>query len=87
MQKDEYIVITNLYKISTNRVKSNILTLERRKNVIWELTDRIINANFGLIVSNYRSDKLKRINCVNFRTEVAVKSEKKTHTNQSYFKS
>ena len=59
-----------------DRVKKESLTMDTRKKLIWELFDRIINATFGENIRNYREHNLKRLNDVNFRTELAVKSEK-----------
>ena len=68
-----------LCQISVSRVRIDSLTLEKRKEVIWELTDRIINVSFGSIIQKYRSDRLRHVNQINFRTEIAVKSKKKNN--------
>ena len=50
---------------------------EDLNSIVWELIERILNATIGEIVRNYRRDALVRVNTVAFRTELAVKSEKK----------
>ena len=59
------------------RVVNEELTLPMRKGIIWGLIDKIVNALFGRVVRNYRENNLKQCNDVTFRTEIAVKSEKK----------
>ena len=47
------------------------------RDVIWELTEKVLNAIVGDSIKKYREDVLYRLNTVAFRTELAVKSEKK----------
>ena len=72
-----YQQITDICLISMTRVVNEELTLPMRKGIIWGLIDKIVNALFGRVVRNYRENNLKRCNDVTFRTEIAVKSEKK----------
>ena len=72
----QYKSITEICLTSRTRVKHVALTVDIRKEVIWELLDRIINACFGNVIRQFKENNLKRVNDVSFRTAIAVKSEK-----------
>ena len=76
-EQNQYEDITQLILTSRNRIKNLELTVNIRKDIIWELMDRMIDACFGRLIRQYRQNNLKRVNDVTFRTEIAVKSEKK----------
>ena len=76
--KSEFKEITNLCEISSSKVISNLLTMNTREDIIWELIDRVSNALFGSIIKQYSENRLKRQNDVNFRTELAVVGKKKS---------
>ena len=77
MGKDyQYKSITELYLIRMIQVKSDALTINMRKVIIWKLLDGILNACFGILIKQFRENNLDRVNDVTFRTEFAVKSEK-----------
>ena len=48
--KSEYKEITNLCEMSSCQVKSNLLTMNTREDIIWELIDWVSNALFGSII-------------------------------------
>ena len=73
----QYPEITDICLTSLERVKHKSLTMSIRKEIIWELIDRICNALFGRVIRSFREDRLKRSNDITFRTEIAVKSESK----------
>ena len=73
----QYPAITDICLTSLTRVKHEGLTMSMRKELIWELLNIICNALFGRVVRNFRENSLKRCNDVDFRTEIAVKSESK----------
>ena len=73
----QYPAITHICLTSIKRVKHEVLTMTMRRELIWELLNRICNALFGRVIRNFRENSLKRCNDVDFRTEIAVKSESK----------
>ena len=50
---------------------------EEVNDVLMEMIHRVFNALYGQKVDSYRSENLRRINTVAFRTQLAVKSERK----------
>ena len=69
-------IIAKLVGISQKRVTKKCLAYSDSESLFWELTNRILNAKIGSLVKTYRSNNLTRINVVNFRSSIAVKSEK-----------
>ena len=67
----EIIVLVNL------RVKRVSCSDDDVKGIVLELINKVINATLGDRMRKYRTDALLRVNTVAFRTELAVKSEKK----------
>ena len=72
-----------------NVTVSQIITLMKERNptiqlqhdglndLVWELIGRVLNALVGDKVKKYRNNVLFRVNTVAFRTDLAVKSEKR----------
>ena len=60
-----------LLKETTNLTNGDIT------DFVWELVNRVLNALVGSKVKQYRTKVLTRVNTVAFRTELAVKSQKK----------
>ena len=54
------------------------LSVDDRKSLIWNLFDRVLNAEIGRCVKQYRQNKLSRVNDVSFRKRLAVKCEATT---------
>ena len=66
--------ITEVIKERINGVQIKDIEID---SLIWEIIIKVTNAIVGDTVRNYRSTNLARVNSVAFRTEIAVKSEKK----------
>lgn len=72
-----------------NMTVMDIVTLMKERNpliklkqdsihdLVYELINRVLNALVGDRVRQFRKDVLFRVNTVAFRTDIAVKSEKK----------
>ena len=75
-QKPEKDLISRLVDISATRVSNSCLARNDRKLLFWDLVNKILNAKIGSLVKTYKSKKLTRNNDVNFRSSLAVKSEK-----------
>ena len=81
MRKDCYIeydsMMGKLREVSENIILDYNLKRSDRVSVSWELIEQILNAKVEKMVKTYQSDHLTRLNGVNFRTTIAIKSEKK----------
>ena len=88
--KDEIILqIKNIMTSNDNMTVMDIVTLMKERNpliklkqdsihdLVYELINRVLNALVGDRVKQFRKDVLFRVNTVAFRTDIAVKSEKK----------
>ena len=69
--------IDDIVVVMKKRVITPHLNDQDLNSIVWELIERVLNATIGEIVRKYRRHALVRINTVAFRTELAVKSEKK----------
>ena len=54
------------------------LSMDDKQTLLWHLVDRILNAEIGHGVKQYRQNKLSRVNDVSFRKRLAVKYESTT---------
>ena len=69
--------INDLVLAIKKRIILTVLLNKDLIDIIWEIIERVLNASVGEFVREYRRKVLVRINTVAFRTELAVKSEKK----------
>ena len=76
-ENDDTNDIYNIMLIMKKRVITPHLDDDELQSIVWELIERVLNATVGEFVRNYRRQVLVRVNTVAFRTELAVKSEKK----------
>ena len=77
LREDSNCNATSIFALAKERVKCHSLTKDDILSLLMELMRKIINATIGDKVRKYRTNKLLRVNTVAFRTELAVKSEKK----------
>ena len=69
--------INDLVVAIKKRIRLTVLQNNDLIDIVWEIIERVLNASVGEFVREYRRKVLVRINTVAFRTELAVKSEKK----------
>ena len=69
--------IHNIMVIMKSRVITPYLNDNELHSIVWKLIERVMNATVGECVRNYKRQVLVRVNTVAFRTELAVKSEKR----------
>ena len=78
MNSSEYDnFIINMCETAKSRVKNPNVDDITRITPIWKLLEQIFNVKIGHCIKTYRSDTLTRNNDVNFRTIIAVKSERR----------
>jgi len=76
-ENDNRNEMNDLVTVIKKRVILTVLDNDDLINIIWEVIERVLNASVGEFVREYRRKVLVRVNTVAFRTELAVKSEKK----------
>ena len=74
---DDHDDIKVIVETMRKRVFTKLLHDDELESIVWELIERVLNATVGEFVREYRRQVLVRVNTVAFRTELAVKSEKK----------
>ena len=60
------------------RLPNSKLTAHDQGFILWDLIQRILNANIGKMAKEYRQQKLTRVNDVSFRKNIVVKCESTT---------
>ena len=69
--------VNDICDTTVTRLPKLKIDMEDRIQLIWDLENRVLNANIGKMVRLYRQRKLTRVNDVTFRKELAVKCETK----------
>ena len=69
--------VDDICHATVTRLPKIKMDMDDRQILVWDLVDRVLNANIGQMVRLYRQRKLTRVNDVTFRKQLAVKCETK----------
>ena len=69
--------VDDICNATVTRLPKLKMDMDDHRILIWDLVDRVLNANIGQMVRLYRQRKLTRVNDVTFRKQLAVKCETK----------
>ena len=69
--------VDDICHATVTRLPKIKIDMDDRHHLVWDLVDRVLNANIGQMVRLYQQRKLTRVNDVTFLKELAVKYETK----------